>query len=138
MEIIAWLAHKFIMHGLLWSLHKDHHTHDNNGFFEKNDFFFLIFATPGIICLYFGLQEDFNFIFFIGAGITVYGFAYFLVHDVFIHRRLQWLRNTDSVYFRAIRKAHKVHHKHRSKENGECFGMLWVPLKYFKESKKHF
>jgi beta-carotene 3-hydroxylase len=23
------------------------------------------------------------------------------------------------------------------KEHGECFGMLWVPLKYFKEAAKY-
>jgi len=136
MEAVAWLAHRYLMHGFLWGLHRDHHTHDNTGFFEKNDYFFLIFATPGILCLYFGLQANFNFVFFIGLGITVYGFAYFLIHDVFIHQRFRWLRNADSIYFRAIRKAHKVHHKHRSKEEGECFGMLWVPMKYFKEAKK--
>jgi beta-carotene 3-hydroxylase len=36
-------------------------------------------------------------------------------------------------YFLAIRRAHKVHHKHTGKEEGECFGMLWVPLRYYKE-----
>jgi beta-carotene 3-hydroxylase len=40
------------------------------------------------------------------------------------------------VYLRAIRKAHKVHHKHLGKEDGECFGMLVVPLKYFREAKR--
>ena len=35
-----------------------------------------------------------------------------------------------------IRKAHKVHHKHLGKEDGECFGMLIVPLKYIREAKK--
>jgi beta-carotene 3-hydroxylase len=27
-----------------------------------------------------------------------------------------------------------MHHKHLGKEEGECFGMLFVPLKYFKEA----
>ena len=35
-------------------------------------------------------------------------------------------------YFVGLRKAHKIHHKHLDKENGECFGMLYVPKKYFK------
>ena len=59
---------------------------------------------------------------------------YFLVHDVFIHRRFNWLKKTDNIYFRAIRKAHKVHHKYLTKEDGECFGMLIVPRKYFIEA----
>ena len=44
MEGVAWFTHKFIMHGLLWSLHKDHHKKESKGFLEHNDFFFLIFA----------------------------------------------------------------------------------------------
>ncbi len=39
MELVAWLAHKFVMHGFLWYLHKDHHQKEP-GFFEKNDAFF--------------------------------------------------------------------------------------------------
>jgi beta-carotene 3-hydroxylase len=46
MEAVAWFTHKYIMHGLLWKLHKDHHKKDSYGFFERNDFFFLIFALP--------------------------------------------------------------------------------------------
>lgn len=136
MEGVAWFAHKYIMHGLLWSLHKDHHKKDQYGFFEKNDYFFLLFATPGIICLYIGMMNDFTTAFWIGLGITIYGFTYFFVHDIFIHQRFRWLRKSNALYFKAIRKAHKVHHKHQNKENGECFGMLWVPLQYFKEAKK--
>ena len=44
MECVAWLAHKYLMHGKLWLLHYDHHQRDDQQFFEKNDFFFLIFA----------------------------------------------------------------------------------------------
>lgn len=135
MEGIAWLTHKYLMHGLLWKLHKDHHKKDSYGFFEHNDFFFLIFALPGITALYFGMQYNYNFLFFIGLGITIYGFTYFLVHEIFIHQRFKFFRNTNSLYFRAIRRAHKVHHKHLEKENGECFGMLWVPMKFFRDLK---
>lgn len=133
MEAVAWLSHKYLMHGFMWFFHEDHHKHNTNlKPFERNDFFFLLFATPGITFLVLGL-EDYSISFWIGLGITIYGFAYFLIHDVFIHRRLKWLRNIDSRYFRAIRRAHKVHHKHLNKEESECFGMLMVPLKYFKE-----
>ncbi len=135
MEGVAWLAHKYLMHGALWNLHEDHHKKDIYGFFEKNDYFFLIFATPGILSLIIGMTVGISPLFYIGLGITVYGFAYFLVHDVFIHQRIKWFRRTDNIYFRAIRKAHKVHHKRLTKEDGECFGMLWVPMKYFREAR---
>lgn len=136
MEGVAWFTHKYIMHGLLWTLHKDHHKKETSGFFEHNDFFFLIFAVPGIAALYFGMQLGYNYLFWIGLGITLYGMAYFFVHDIFIHQRFRVLRKTDNSYFRAIRRAHKMHHKHLGPEDGECFGMLWVPMKYFKDQRK--
>jgi len=45
MEFVAWFTHKFVMHGFLWSWHRDHHVSEP-GFFQKNDRFFLIFAIP--------------------------------------------------------------------------------------------
>lgn len=137
MEAVAWFTHKYIMHGLLWKLHKDHHKKDSYGFFERNDFFFLIFALPGITALYFGMEDNYSFLFFIGLGITLYGFTYFLVHEIFIHQRFKYFRNTNHTYFKAIRRAHKVHHKHLEKEEGECFGMLWVPMKFFRDTKSN-
>ena len=136
MEAVAWLAHRFVMHGLLWQLHEDHHKKNPTSFFEKNDYFFVIFALPGIICLALGLYTPFLHLLYVGLGITIYGAAYFMVHDVFIHQRFKLLRNTDNVYFRAIRRAHKMHHKHLGREDGECFGMLLVPWKYFIEALK--
>jgi beta-carotene 3-hydroxylase len=131
MEAVAWLTHKYVMHGLLWSLHADHHKKNPSSFFEKNDYFFLIFAIPGILCLALGIYTPLTMLLYIGLGITIYGFAYFMVHDIFIHQRFRILRNADGFYFKAIRRAHKMHHKHLEKENGECFGMLFVPMKYF-------
>ena len=136
MEGVAWLSHKYIMHGLLWNLHKDHHVPNGDHALEKNDSFFFIFAVPAVICFIIGF-EDLSFTFWIAIGITLYGIAYFFIHDLFIHQRLKILRNVNSRYFRSIRKAHKVHHKHLGKHDGECFGMLWAPLKDFKEVKKH-
>ena len=49
MEFMAWFSHKFVMHGFLWYLHKDHHQVEP-GFFEKNDAFFLIYAIPSAYC----------------------------------------------------------------------------------------
>ena len=136
MEAVAWFTHKYVMHGLLWALHKDHHKKQSTGFLEHNDFFFLIFAIPGMISFLIGVKNDFNYFFFVGLGITLYGIAYFLIHDVFIHQRFKILRNANNRYLKGIRRAHKAHHKHLDKHDGECFGMLWVPMKYFKENYK--
>lgn len=132
MECVAWLTHKYIMHGILWKLHKDHHQKEEEGFFEKNDFFFLIFALPGMALFITGGLINMPTLSWIAAGITLYGLAYFLVHDVFIHQRFKIFRNTDNAYLQGIRRAHKMHHKHLGKEDGECFGMLVVPFRYFK------
>ena len=131
MEIVAWATHKYIMHGWLWYFHEDHHNHDSRlKPFERNDFFFLLFATPGILLINKGYNQ-LSLAFWIGLGITIYGFAYFLVHDLFIHQRIKIFRKINHPYFEGIRRAHKIHHKKLTKEGGECFGMLWVPLKYF-------
>tara|TARA_B100000214_G_C23721358_1_gene514438 strand:- start:185 stop:580 length:396 start_codon:yes stop_codon:yes gene_type:complete len=131
MEFISWATHKYVMHGFLWVLHKDHHQVDKNKVLQKNDLFFLIFAIPSIILIFLG-YENFSYLFFIGLGIALYGLAYFIVHEVIIHRRLPPPSKTNSKYIKAIRKAHKIHHKNLYKEKGENFGMLIVPKKYFK------
>jgi beta-carotene 3-hydroxylase len=135
MEGITWLTHRYVMHGFIWYLHEDHHQ-PRPGLFEKNDAFFLIFALPSMILIILGSVNEIDYRFFIGIGIAVYGFCYFLVHDIFIHQRFRLFRRTNNVYMRALRKAHKVHHKHLGKEEGECFGMLIVPFRYYKEAKK--
>ena len=129
MEGLTWLTHKYIMHGLLWYLHEDHHQ-PQPGFFEKNDAFFLIFAIPDICCLLFSTLYHVYWLMAIGFGVMAYGLAYFLVHDVIIHQRFKWFSHSQNRYVRAIRWAHKMHHKHLNKEDGESFGMLYVHKKY--------
>lgn len=131
MEFVAWFTHKYVMHGLLWKLHEDHHRVTGN-VFQRNDLFFVIFALPSMALFFLGSFTSHQWALFAGIGILLYGLAYFFVHDILIHQRIKWFRYTKNPYFKALRKAHKVHHKHLDKEDGECFGMLVVPLKYFK------
>jgi beta-carotene 3-hydroxylase len=132
MECVTWLTHKYVMHGLMWYFHEDHHQPKYENVFERNDIFFVIFALPSIILFYFGAEAGFNYLFFIGLGITAYGFCYFMIHDVLIHQRFKWFKTTKNKYLIGLRKAHKVHHKNMGKEDSECFGMLFVPFKYYK------
>lgn len=135
MEAITWCTHKFVMHGFLWNLHEDHHQPEENQVFEKNDLFFVIFAIPAMALMYLGtFNPELKHLFFIGLGITMYGFAYFFVHDIIIHQRIKILTRSNNFYVVAIRKAHKVHHKNRYKEDSKCFGMLWVPISFFREA----
>ena len=47
----------------------------------------------------------------------------------------KWFKRTKNRYLLGLRKAHKIHHKKLDKYHGECFGMLFVPFKYFKKPK---
>jgi beta-carotene 3-hydroxylase len=134
MECMAWFTHKYIMHGFLWRLHKDHHKKDHHSWFERNDAFFLFYAIVSIVFIYLWKYEALWVGLPIGVGIFAYGATYFLVHDIFIHQRFKLFRNANNRYARGVRRAHKMHHKHLGKEHGECFGMLVVPFKYFRKN----
>ena len=132
MEFMAWFSHKYIMHGFLWALHKDHHIKNHKSWFERNDLFFIFYAlvSSGFVVLWgeVGFWPGLP----IAIGIFFYGLSYFIVHDIFIHQRFKLFRNIENKYAKGIRRAHKIHHKNINKGKGECFGMLWVPIKYFK------
>ena len=53
MEGWAYVAHRWIMHGPGWFLHKSHHA-PRTGFWELNDLYFVIFAAPSITLLVMG------------------------------------------------------------------------------------
>lgn len=133
MEFMAWFSHKYIMHGFLWNLHADHHNKDHDSWFERNDAFFIFYAVVSIVFFLLWQNNILEIGLAIGLGIFAYGLAYFTVHDIFIHQRFKMFRNANNRYAKAVRRAHKMHHKHIGKEDGECFGMLVVPLKYFKQ-----
>ena len=135
MEFVAWLAHRYLMHGFLWIWHEDHHKpHTVDGFFQKNDLFFLVFAVPSATSYILGsVYPELFFLFFVGVGISIYGLIYFLIHDVYIHQRFKWFKQLDGWYSRGILRAHGTHHANQGKYDGESFGLLLVNPKYFKE-----
>ena len=63
-------------------------------------------------------------------------FVDFFIHEIVIHQRFKLFRNWNNKYILGIRRAHKIHHKHLGKEEGENFGMLVVPFRYFKHDSK--
>jgi beta-carotene 3-hydroxylase len=132
MEFNAWWMHKHVMHGFLWKIHEDHHHKKHNSWFEKNDLFFVFYAIISFGLKVMHSELELWWALPISAGILAYGIAYFVVHDIFIHQRFKWLRKADNKYAKGVRRAHKMHHKHIGKQDGENFGMLVVPFKYFK------
>ena len=134
MEFNAWFLHKYVMHGFLWNLHLDHHVESKDRWWQYNDFFAFFFAVPSFLFILTDHLFAKPTLGAIGFGIMGYGIAYFFVHEVLIHRRLKFFSKLDNWYFEALNSAHKIHHKVRTKEGASCFGMLIVPMVYFKKS----
>jgi beta-carotene 3-hydroxylase len=134
MEFVAWFSHKYIMHGFLWVLHRDHHQKENR-WWEWNDAFVVMFATPSFLAIFFGFTN--TILLPIGVGILLYGMAYFFVHEILIHNRFKWGVISDNRYFRAVRRAHRVHHSFTQKAPGDNFGFVFlIPIRYFRDSFK--
>ena len=129
MEFVAWFTHKYVMHGFLWVLHKDHHIRDGRKF-EWNDLFAFMFAIPSVWLIYLGaIDGSFDYRFYIGLGIALYGFAYFMFHYVYVHQRGK-IPRVNNRYLRATVTAHLDHHKPRFYAN---YGFLVAPVKYYLE-----
>ncbi|MFY0672072.1 MAG: sterol desaturase family protein [Bacteroidia bacterium] len=130
MEGVAWLTHKYIMHGVMWNWHQDHHNKPK-GFFEKNDLFsvFFSFFSMGLVVIG-SLIETLWPLFYLGLGVVAYGIAYFVFHDVIVHKRYRHNWKFNSRYMRKIIRVHKEHHKNIGREGGEAFGFLYAGKRY--------
>ncbi len=124
MEIFAIFAHKYIMHGPGWFLHKSHHVKNNNKT-ELNDLYFVIFSLPSIYFIIKGILIE-NYIFLsIGIGILFYGIIYILLHDIFVHKRFGFNINFKNSIFKKIKVSHRKHHNSRTKDNCTNFGFIY-------------
>ncbi len=127
MEFMAWFTHKYVMHGFLWVLHRDHHIRDGRRF-EWNDVFALMFALPSVFLIFSGAQNSDELRLAVGSGIALYGLAYFLFHDIYVHGRVKLKNLPQNKYLRATLRAHLDHHQPHSEHN---YGFLIAPLKYY-------
>lgn len=122
MEVVSYAAHRWIMHGPGMGWHASHHA-PPRGRFERNDLFPLAFSLLGVVAFAVaaaGVAP--GWVWWAAAGMTSYGAAYLVVHELFIHRRVG-ARLPDNRYLRWLRDAHRAHHM----DGGEPFGML-LPL----------
>lgn len=127
MEGVAYVAHRWIMHGPGWFLHASHHR-PRNGWFEANDLYAVLFAIPSILLLWAGVGLGLGAGYaWAGAGIAAYGAIYFGFHDVIIHRRLKHHYVPRSAYMKRIVQAHRLHHAVETKEGSVSFGFLVAP-----------
>ena len=129
MEFVAWFLHKYVMHGFGWYLHEDHHSY-HKGRFEKNDIFGFFFAILSFLLILTGFLSGFDIKFPIGIGVMLYGLGYFLVHDIFFHKRIKIKFRPKSKYIKRILNAHTVHHQKSKMHEGICFGFLYASKKY--------
>jgi beta-carotene 3-hydroxylase len=122
MEPVAYLAHRFVMHGPGMAWHRSHHR-ARAGLVERNDRFPLVFGTATFLAMLAGaLVPALALALPVGAGITAYGAVYALVHDGYIHRRLPGF-GWRAASLDRLAEAHALHHRF----GGEPYGML-VPV----------
>ena len=127
MELVAYAAHRWVMHGPGWFLHESHHR-ERSGLFELNDLYALIFAIPSIVLLFGGVRLDWgDWAAWVGAGIAAYGAIYFGFHDVVVHQRIPHRYLPRSNYMKRIVQAHRLHHATEGKHGAVSFGFIWAP-----------
>lgn len=134
MELSGWFIHKYLMHGPLWMIHKTHHQ-PSKTFFELNDLFSVFFGSIALLLIFLGV-DSLDYRFWIGVGISVYGLLYFILHDVWVHRRLKWFDRPKNPLIKGIFKAHQAHHRTNQKDDAVSFGLFLVPKKFFKDEEK--
>ena len=127
MEAFAYAAHRWLMHGPGWFLHKSHHR-PRTGWFELNDLYGVIFAGPSIALIFAGLHGGLgSWAVWVGAGIAAYGAIYFGFHDLIVHKRLNHRYVPRSAYMKRIVQAHRLHHAVETREGTVSFGFLVAP-----------
>ena len=124
MEVMANLSHRYIMHGWGWGWHRSHHVeHDDT--FERNDLYAAVFAIPAILLIYLGTEYQ-HAVLWVGVGMTVYGFLYFVAHDGLVHERWPFRIVPKNPYLKQLVQAHRLHHAVRTREGCVSFGFLYA------------
>lgn len=122
MEPLTYAAHRWGMHGVGWVLHRSHHQgraldlEAGAAQLEANDAFPCAFAAVTMMAMALARRRRFGLA--VGCGVTAYGVAYGVVHDVYIHARLG--PQPRLKVLERLKEAHRYHHLY----GGEPYGML--------------
>ena len=121
MEGIAWLSHRYVMHGWGWGWHRSHHE-PGPGWFERTDLYALVGValSVGLFLLQSPMLQA------LAAGITAYGLVYAFVHDGLVHQRWPFRYVPRNAYLRRLVQAHRLHHAVRTREGAVSYGFLFV------------
>jgi beta-carotene 3-hydroxylase len=121
MEPITAATHRWVMHGIGEWFHRSHHRPGRKPRWERNDWFPVFFAAIVMSGLWLGFNRDgWAALVPIAVGVTLYGIAYALVHDGFIHRRIDPFGDRSNAYLDHVAASHRIHHLY----NGAPYGML--------------
>lgn len=127
MELTAYAAHRWIMHGTWgWGWHESHHQ-PRTGAFERNDLYAVVFAILSIALFGIATLTETAWLFWFAAGITSYGLLYFLAHDGLVHNRLPFRIVPKGGYLQRLYQAHRLHHAVDGREGCVSFGFLYAP-----------
>ena len=127
MELFAYVAHRFVMHGFGWFLHASHHR-AQKGFWELNDVYVFIFAVPSASLFITGaLGIVGSWAPWVASGIAAYGAIYVGFHDIIVHKRINHRYVPKSAYMKRIIQAHRLHHVVETKHGTVSYGFLWAP-----------
>ena len=126
MEGVAYVTHRYVMHGPLgWGWHRSHHE-ETEGTFERNDLYAVVFTvlsgaliTVGIAGVW-PLRQ-------VGIGLMVYGILYFIVHDGLVHQRWPFRYVPKRGYVKRLVQAHRLHHAVEGRDGCVSFGFLYAP-----------
>ena len=130
MEFVAWFSHKYIMHGFCGRCTKIITKRTTSPGLNAMISFLFFMPSQSFLSSY-GEKQGFGLGFLLHWVFLLYGLTYFMVHDIFIHQSFKLFRNSNSNTQRLTKSTQNTPQEYH-KEEGECFGMLWVPIKYFK------
>ncbi|HZY17577.1 MAG TPA: sterol desaturase family protein [Ramlibacter sp.] len=125
MEGVAWLAHRYVMHGWGWAWHRSHHE-PRQGAFERNDWYAVVGTALAIGLFLIAGHLQSPALQAVAVGVTAYGLVYSLVHDGLVHQRWPFRWVPRGGYLRRLVQAHRLHHAVRTREGALSFGFLIV------------
>ena len=137
----AWAAalHRYVWHSWLWPLHRSHHASparrrpaaaaaaSQEAGWQANDWLSLLHLPPALalIVVHCGGEATAGRAIGLGLGLgmSVFGCAYLLVHDGFVHGRLPVESLARLRFMRRLRAAHCLHHQ----SGGAPYGLFSGP-----------
>lgn len=125
MEGVAALVHRFWMHGPGWVLHRSHHGPRPRRL-EPNDLHAVVFAAVSMAAFWFGHGPWWP-LYWVGAGMTLYGLLYVFVHDGLVHGRFRLPWRPHGRYVDRLVQAHRLHHGVVVQHGSVAHGFLLAP-----------